>query len=651
MNPTSDFPMLFSDTAAAFDGSFQAYHPFPPAAERKHYEALPDELRKELIHAGEARLHCTYPSIRATDFMDFSRTGNRSRYEAVYFLRRNMLNDLILAECAEHQGRFLDNIINGIYTICEESAWQLPPHNSYFRDQPQHPLPDVTRPLLDLFACETGALLACAAHLLKRELDAVSPFIISSIEEALLRRIIRPYLNFHFWWMGQGSEPMCNWTVWCTQNVLLTAFLTPWSDAARSNLALNTIVQKAAESCDCFLKDYGEDGCCDEGAQYYRHGGLCLYGAMSILNTVTRNAFSSLFHLDKIRNIAMYILNVHVHDKYYFNFADCSPVAGRAGVREFLFGKETGQEELCLFAAKDFQAASDRLVMDEVNGSSLFYRMLTVFHYRELMNYNTASHLPRKNLYYPSVGLFLVHSSSMDLAVKAGDNDDSHNHNDTGSLTLYKDGQPVLVDIGVETYTGKTFSAERYEIWTMQSGYHNLPTISGKDQSAGADYRATQVTANPLGDTPSISMELGVAYPLTQLSYVREVLLDKQKNRVVLTDRTNAADVICNFITYEKPMPLSGTPDLSAEASPTRKAAGYPTGEVSSSHGALLHESAARSLQVGNAVLCWQGASLLAVETLPITDARLQTAWDHDLYRIRLRMQPEKDACFHMIIA
>ena len=63
------------------------------------------------------------------------------------------------------------------------------------------------------------------------------------------------------------------------------------------------------------------------------------------------------------------------------------------------------------------------------------------------------------------------------LAVKAGDNNDNHNHNDTGSLTLYKNGQPALADIGVESYTGKTFSAQRYEIWTMQSGYHNLPTL------------------------------------------------------------------------------------------------------------------------------------------------------------------------------
>ena len=159
---------------------------------------------------------------------------------------------------------------------------------------------------------------------------------------------------------------------------------------------------------------------------------------MTVLNTVTDGHFDTLFRWDKVKNIASYILNVHVNDKYYFNFADCSPIAGRAGVREYLFGKAIGQEDLCLFATKDFQAGQGQLVTDEVNGGNLFYRMQTVFHYEELMKQDTSGTLSHRDVYYPSVGLFLVHSDTLDLAVKAGDNADSHNHNDTGSITLYK---------------------------------------------------------------------------------------------------------------------------------------------------------------------------------------------------------------------
>ena len=50
------------------------------------------------------------------------------------------------------------------------------------------------------------------------------------------------------------------------------------------------------------------------------------------------------------------------------------------------------------------------------------------------------------------------------------------------------DGKPVLVDAGVETYTAKTFSSTRYDIWTMQSQYHTLPTVNGQMQIPGRVY-------------------------------------------------------------------------------------------------------------------------------------------------------------------
>ena len=64
------------------------------------------------------------------------------------------------------------------------------------------------------------------------------------------------------------------------------------------------------------------------------------------------------------------------------------------------------------------------------------------------------------------------------LAAQGGHNAESHNHNDVGNFIVYADGQPAIIDVGVETYTAKTFSSQRYEIWTMQSAYHNLPSIA-----------------------------------------------------------------------------------------------------------------------------------------------------------------------------
>ncbi len=70
------------------------------------------------------------------------------------------------------------------------------------------------------------------------------------------------------------------------------------------------------------------------------------------------------------------------------------------------------------------------------------------------------------------------------LAAKGRYNAESHNHNDVGSFIVAVGGQPLLIDVGVETYTKNTFSAARYDIWTMQSEYHNLPVVDGQGQAA-----------------------------------------------------------------------------------------------------------------------------------------------------------------------
>ena len=310
------------------------YRPFPPAKERTAWQGLPLRAKQRFLQAGEAALQTPIAPLPLSLWLDFTHTGRRTPWEAAYFSRRARLCALVSAECVEHEGRFLNEIADTVWALCEESAWQLPAHNSYIRDTPQLPLPDTTRPIVDLFAAETGALLALTRYLLPDELDTAAPGITARMERELDARILTPYFSSHFWWMGNGAEPMCNWTSWCTQNVLLTVFLLPTTQQQRK-----AAVKQAAYSLDCFLKDYGADGCCNEGAQYYRHAGLTLWGCLEILSNVAPQAFSPLFHEPKIKNIAEYICNVHVGGPYYLNFGDCSPLAGRCGAREYRFGQ------------------------------------------------------------------------------------------------------------------------------------------------------------------------------------------------------------------------------------------------------------------------------------------------------------------------
>lgn len=610
---------MFSEIAAAFDQKLLPYTPCADISDRSAWDRLDPEWKKETVLLGERFLNFEWPYLSASDFLEFSRTGNRVHFEDKLFSKRHALNALVLAECTENKGRFLPGIIDGIFSICDENAWNLPAHNSYERDTAQLPLPDLTDPVLDLFACETGAVLATASYLLAPVLDAFSPFLTKRIRYELERRIFTPYTKRHFWWMGDGVSPMNNWTIWCTQNVLLSVFLTGTDDALR-----RAVFQKACRSADFFLAEYGQDGCCDEGAQYYRHAGLCLFLVLSVCDSITGGAFKRLFGDEKIRNIASYIYRVHIADKYYINFADCSPVAGRCSVREYLFAKLTGQEDMMRFAAKDFLAGKkDALLLPAEN--NLFYRLLSGFYAAEIKAFDCSAAQPAPDLFYPSVGLFAARDSRFFLAVKAGDNADSHNHNDVGSFTVYKDGRPLIIDIGVESYTKKTFSPQRYEIWTMQSAWHNLPSFDGIMQKDGAQYRAAGVSCSL--SASSISMDIAPAYPSASpvSSYRRSTRLYKGE-KIKITDEFSFRDdlphrVVLSLITCEKPGRISELPDGQRIEIPAAA------------------ESAAPDTKAA-AQLTLSGGRVSSIEEIPITDARLSAAWKRPIYRMLIEPLP-----------
>jgi hypothetical protein len=591
---------MFVERLGRVPGTLASFQPGPPATDRGAWLGLLEEVRTTLLAAGEDALETAFPNLAAADYLDYGRTGNRVAFEAKYFARRRLLNALVLAECVEYQGRFLDRIIDGVIALCEESGWQLPAHNSQVRNGPRQPLPDVDQPVIDLFAAETGAQLAVVAALLSHELNAIAPQIVHRIDHELARRIIAPYLARHFWWMGNGDEPMNNWTAWCTQNVLLSAFCRPIDPDTGAR-----IVRQAAVSLDAFLKDYGEDGACEEGVLYYRHAGLCLFNAMAILDTVAPGGFSVLWREPKIRNISEYAAKVHVAGDWYFNFADCPAQAGPCGAREFLFGRAVGSPQLADFAALDWQRQRQIALPDEIN---LFYRVQHAFTVEALATPRAAIPQP-DDTFLSSVGLFMARDDRFALAVKAGDNGDSHNHNDVGSIILYKDGQPLLIDVGVESYTAKTFSPRRYEIWTMQSAWHNLPTFGGVMQHDGEMFAAREVETRFAGDVASIGMEIAGAYPPEAgvNSYRRTVTLTKGHG-VAITDVHNSR------ASAELSLMFAAEPRLEP--------------------GRIVFE--------GLAEIAVIGAGPPRVEAIVITDPRLRATWPERLYRVLLPLLGEE---------
>lgn len=576
------------------------------ASDRPRWESVPQELKRQMVSMAETLLEQDWPELPLSLYQDFQKTGNRERFQHVYMGKRRRLSILVIAECLEYTGRFIPTIADGLWSLIGEPAWVIPAHNSYIRDTPQLPCPLTERPILDLFACETGEIVALASALLQEEFDAlIGAEFVETLHHQLRVRIINPYLNDYFWWMGGPDDKLNNWTVWCTQNILLTALSLPLAESEKQ-----AVIAKATGSLDLWLDQYGDDGCCDEGASYWHAAGLCFWGCIYILDTVANGTATKVFECEKVRNIARYITNVHVKGDWYLNFADCSPKAGMLGTREYLFGKAIHDDQLIRQALLDWnkdyefhliasRPATARDAGD--NDYNLWYRLLDCLYATEMRTALLPEERPiAPYIWYQSVGLAIYRFNGHTLAVKAGCNDDSHNHNDVGSLILYDGDHPLLIDVGVETYTRKTFSPQRYTLWPMQSFYHNVCNFGDTMQGAGAQFKATQVNATENG----ISMELASAYPekAELQNYLRTITLQRQGVTITETVVGNVAPTL-TIMTMDRPT-IESTKILFKDW-----------------------------------CISYKSDTVANFEEISIEDSRLRQAWPDTLYRILIPFQ------------
>jgi hypothetical protein len=224
-----------------------------------------------------------------------------------------------------------------------------------------------------------------------------------------------------------------------------------------------------------------------------------------------------------------------------------------------------------------------------------------------------------RDAWYPEFGLMTARrkagtTDGMYVAVLASNNGRSHSHNDTGNFVTYLDGKPLTIDVGVEAYTAKTFSPQRYTIWTMQSAFHNLPTVGGVMEHEGVKFEATDRNCSFSDDRAVVSFNIANAYPKEAgiKSWIRTVTLDRRKDVVTIEEKFE----------LERAVPISltvMTPRVSTIDSP---------GRVTMKLAA--EEGAAAALRYDNGQL---GAK---VETINLTDPHLREDWGENIYRILL---------------
>ncbi len=584
------------------------WYPFPKASDREGWSGLPAKVRTNHIAQAEKHLNCEWETPKASVFLEYVRNGNRSNYQGVSFNRRSKLAELVLGECMEGRGRFMDDVLNGIWTICEETYWGVPAHLSL--QQKGNGLPDVTEPTVDLFAAETGMLLSWTYYLLGDQLDSISPLINERILYEVNRRILDVNLERDdFWWMGLKGNKVNNWNPWVCSNWLTSVLILEQNPERRIQS-----VHKILRCLDQFLNHYPEDGGCDEGPNYWGRAAASLYDCLELLNCASKGEID-VFDKPLIREMGRYIYRTFINDRYFINFADASAIVSIDPSLVYRYGKSIRDETMMSFGS--YMAGKQNLGQNYIKGS--IGRVLpTLFVLDELNNTEPAAPFFR-DFWLPGLQVMGARSyegsaKGLYLAAKGGHNAESHNHNDVGSFIVYIDGFPAIIDVGVETYTAKTFSNRRYEIWTMQSAYHNLPTINGIMQKEGEKYNAKDVHYQNNEKKTIFSLDIANAYPEEAGIdfWKRTMILDRGK-QIVIQDEYKLKEVreelVLSLMTWKEPEWIRDGKIRLQEPDKTKKGK-----EVFIEFGKNKYK--------------------VNIEVIKISDNRLKSSWGEKVYRI-----------------
>jgi len=489
-----------------------------------------------------------WPSLPATVTLEFVRNGNRTHYEKISFEKRKMLFNFLIAEVYENKGRFMDQIMNGVWSICEESYWGINAH--IIQSRSGAGLPDVSKPFVDLFTGETASLLATVDYIMGERFEKMAQQIRPRIHYEIEQRFFTPLMTVDHAWMGMDKTKRRpnNWNPWICSNWLNTLLLVEKDSKKKTEM-----VQRIVSILDNYLNPHPQDGGCDEGPAYWDGASAALFDNLTLLNQLSNGGFNYTYRDSLIRNLASYIYKVEISKGYFINFSDASPQVGINASMAWHFGKEIEDKKMMEFAA---YFRKDEVPVEN-NYEKSFRFFFDIFTRAEFEKIPGRLPYPR-DVWFPNLEVIATRDCEGSdkgwfVGAKGGNNDESHNHNDVGNYMVYYDGLPLLIDVGRGTYTARTFSAQRYEIWSNCSNYHNTPSINGVQQKDGPEFKAQKAAFKSDNKSSLFTLDISGAYPVEAnvKSWLRSIRLDRGKGVSIREDYSlsKSADITNHLMT------------------------------------------------------------------------------------------------------
>ncbi len=481
-----------------------------------------------VVARAEKLLKTPMPELTDDDYLDYSRTGNRSRGERVLGQRHSRLPQLVLAECIEDRGRFLLAIEATIRAIAAEKSWTLPAHDGSLKNFYG------TERDIDLASSALSWNLATADFWLGGKLDAGLRKLVRS---ELDRRCFTPFRGYvlagkpKLWWATATN----NWNAVCLAGVAGSALAILDAPHERAFFAA-----AADQYIDNFLKGFAADGYCGEGLGYWNYG----FGHFLLLSETLYQATGGkvdLIQRPKVRQIAQFGRRLEILPRIYPALADCDVAAQPSAAitayvsRRFGLGWQDEERQGLLLARGPTGNLFELGLMGFANSASARPPAAKAAD-RPLRDWFADAEIL---VCRPAPGS----RHALGVAVKGGRNAGNHCHNDVGSYVVALGQSVPLVDPGSEVYTARTFSARRFDSKVLNSFGHSVPRVAGKLQESGAKAAAREIQTEFTPASDAYRMDIRSAYAVPELTkLVRSFVFSRQgEGSLQVTDEVRFA--------------------------------------------------------------------------------------------------------------
>jgi len=467
--------------------------PFP-------HNAHTDKLLTPARTAAQELAGTTIQALPYSLYKLYHTTGSRVEYEAVYMAHRRRLNLFTVMTLYEDDSRWLGELEDILWAVCDEYTWALPAHVA------QNASAYNAIRELDLFATETGGALAEVLELLG---DRLSPEVFNRVEYELRRRIITPFLTREHRQYGKS-----NWAAVCAGNAATVVMRLGTHDEAMDAIA------HADEIMELFLESYNDDGCCLEGPLYwsYGFGYFCFYADMARDYT---NGAVNWFTNPKVRTIAEFRNKFYLKDQYVIPFADSShELTHHTGLAHFL----AQEYETVRVPDERFE-----LCFDDDPRHRFFDLLRDFYWYDETLTPDSQASDAAYDL--PDAQWFIRKHNGLCFVAKGGHNGEPHNHIDVGSFILFDNGSFILDDLGWPEYTKTYFGSTRDAHLCAGAHGHSIPTVENHAQLRGRVHAGKCISMTP----EHFELDLTGTYELPGVGVIRAFDFDGGQLRITDT--------------------------------------------------------------------------------------------------------------------